>query len=67
MGKSWVLGMVTLTMVLCLIGLLGFTLGSVHSVAQPGRALTGAPSTVTPPVEPETGPMVDGNGLMLTY
>jgi len=67
MGKRWVLGMVTLTMVLCLIGLLTFTVGSVHSGAQPVRALPQAPSAVTPPVEPEMGPMVDGNGLMLTY
>jgi hypothetical protein len=60
MGKRWLLGMVTLTLALCLIGLLTFTVGSVHSVPPPAGPSTGAAA------EPETGP-VDRDGLMLTY
>jgi hypothetical protein len=63
MATRWMVGVVTLTVVLCLIGLLTFTVGSVRSVAQPARPYT----EVQPPVEPEVGPTVEGNGLMVTY
>jgi len=43
-------------------------LADVHRPAEPGRPLTDASrSRVTPPVEPEMGPVLQGNGLMLTY
>jgi hypothetical protein len=68
MAKRWVFSLLTVTIMLGLIGLLTFTGESVHHPAEPGRPLTYAPrSRVTPPVEPEMGPVLQGNGLMLTY
>lgn len=69
MAKSWVFGLLTLTIMLGLIGLLAFTSESVHRVVapvQPPEAAP-APAPAVPPVEPEMGPMFHGNGLMLTY
>ena len=70
-GKRLVFGVLTLTMVACLIGLLAFTGESVHR-AQPraelGRVNFDAQSArPAGPAEPEMGPTDRGNGLMLTY
>ncbi len=68
MRKSCVLSLLTLTIMLGLVGLLAFTSESVHQLSEPARTATEEPrSSVTPPVEPETGPMYHRNGLMLTY
>ena len=70
MGKSWVFGLLTLTIVVGLLGLLAFTSESVHRVIEPsdGHALgNSAEAPVAAPVEPEMGPMFHGNGLTLTY
>jgi hypothetical protein len=64
MGKRWVFSLLTMTIMLGLIGLLTFTGESVHRIAEPRRPLTEA---ARPPVEPETGPVLHGSGLMLTY
>ena len=70
MGKRWVFSVLTVAIVACLIGLLAFTSESVHRIA-PGvqiqRAFSNATPTPRPAVEPETGPTLQGNGLMLTY
>jgi len=69
MGKRWILGL-TVAVVLGLIGLLAYTSESVHRVADPVPAATteAAPARVAPvPAEPESGPTVNGTGLMLTY
>jgi len=70
MGKRWVFGVLTLTIVACLIGLLAFTGEPVHRVA-PRATIHRAISNTTPPArpaaEPEMGPTDQGNGLMLTY
>ena len=68
MRKSYVLSLLTLTIMLWLVGLLAFTSESVHHLSEPARSTTEEPrSSVTPPVEPETGPTYQRNGLMLTY
>jgi hypothetical protein len=68
MGKSWVLLLLTLTIMLGLVGLLALTSESVHHPGEPARPLSEAsPSSVTPSVEPEPGPTFQRNGLMLTY
>jgi hypothetical protein len=68
MGKSWILSLLTLTIMLGLVGLLALTSESVHRPGEPARPLTEAsPSSVAPSVEPETGPVFQRNGLMLTY
>lgn len=71
MGKRWVLGVLTLTMVACLIGLLGFTGEPVHRAlprAELGRVIFDTQSArPAGPAEPEMGPTDRGNGLMLTY
>ncbi len=64
MGKRWVFSLLTMTIVLGLIGLLTFTGESVHRVTEPRRALT---TPVRVPVEPETGPVLHGSDLLLTY
>jgi hypothetical protein len=71
-SKGWVLGVLTLTMVACLIGLLAFTGESVHRTPEHvelGRAVSDTTPTARPggPVEPQIGPTDQGNGLMLTY
>jgi hypothetical protein len=70
-GKRWVFGVLTLTMVACLIGLLAFTGESVHRTvprAELGRVIFDTQSARPPgPAEPEMGPIDRGNGLMLTY
>lgn len=71
MGKRWVFGVLTLTMVACLIGLLAFTGEPVHRTfprTELGRVIFDTRS-VRPagPAEPEMGPIDRGNGLMLTY
>lgn len=68
MRKSCVLSLLTLTIMLGLVGLLAFTSESVHHLTEPARPATEkARSSVTPSVEPETGPIYERNGLMLTY
>jgi hypothetical protein len=71
MGKRWVFGVLTLTMVACLIGLLAFTGESVHRTpprAELGRVIFDTRSArPAGPAEPEMGPIDRGNGLMLTY
>jgi hypothetical protein len=68
MGKSWVLSLLTVTIMLGLVGQLALTRESVHRPGEAARPLTEAsPSSVTPSVEPETGPTFQRNGLMLTY
>jgi len=68
MRKSYVLSLLTLTIMLALVGLLTFTSESVHHLSEPARSTPEEPrSSVTPPVEPETGPTFQRNGLMLTY
>jgi hypothetical protein len=68
MSKSWILSLLTLTIMLALVGLLALTSESVHRLGEPTRPLTEAsPSWVAPSVEPETGPVFQRNGLMLTY
>jgi len=68
MRKSCVLSLLTLTIMLGLVGLLAFTSESVHHRSEPARTPTEKPrSSVTPPFEPETGPIYQRNGLMLTY
>jgi|HubBroStandDraft_6_1064221.scaffolds.fasta_scaffold37985_3 hypothetical protein len=69
MRKRCVFGMLVLTVVLALIGLLAFTSESVHRVPAAGHSLTDVPwPALTPPAaEPETGPLLQDNGLMLTY
>jgi hypothetical protein len=49
--------------------LLAFTSESVHRVPAAGHSLTDVPwPALTPPAaEPETGPLLQDNGLMLTY
>jgi hypothetical protein len=67
MGKSWVLSLLTLTIMLGLVGLLALASESVHPPGAPARPLTEASrSSVTPSVEPETGPVFQRNGLMLS-
>lgn len=71
-GKGWVLGILTLTMVVCLIGLLAFTGEPIHRTpghVEIGRVVSDSMLTARPagPVEPEMGPTYQGNGLMLTY
>jgi hypothetical protein len=60
MGKSWVLSLLTVTIMLGLVWLLALTSESVHRPGEAARPLT-------PSVEPETGPTFQRNGLMLTY
>ncbi|HEY7651731.1 MAG TPA: hypothetical protein VIG07_02825 [Methylomirabilota bacterium] len=68
MRKSCVLSLLTLTIMFGLVGLLALTSESVHHLSDPPRSTTEAVrSSVTPPVEPETGPVFQRNGLMLTY
>jgi len=71
MGKRLVFGVLTLTMVACLIGLLTFTGESVHRTlprTELGRVNFDAPSArPAGPVEPGMGPTDRGDGLMLTY
>ena len=68
MGKSWILSLLTLTIMLGLVGLLVLTSESVHHPGEPARPPTGAsPSSVTSSVGPETGPTFQRDGLMLTY
>jgi hypothetical protein len=69
MGKRWIFAL-TVAVVLGLIGLLAYTSESVHRVGDPVPAVTSgaAPARVAPvPAEPESGPTVNGSGLMLTY
>jgi hypothetical protein len=68
MGKRWIFAL-TVAVVLGLIGLLAYTSESVHRVGAPVPAVTTeAPARVAPvPAEPESGPTVNGSGLMLTY
>lgn len=70
MGKRWVFSVLTVAIAACLIGLLAFTGESVHRIG-PGAQVQRAFSPTTPParpaVEPETGPTLQNNGLMLTY
>jgi hypothetical protein len=68
MRKSWVFGVLTLSIVLGLIGLLAFTSESVHRVPEKSaRPLPAAQLTPAAPLEPEMGPMFHGSGLTLTY
>ena len=66
MGKRWVLSVLTVA----IVALLAFTGESVHRIG-PGvrvqRAFSNTTPTARPAVEPETGPTLQGNGLMLTY
>jgi len=68
MQKRWIFGL-TVAVALGLIGLLAYTSESVHRVSDPGRStITAPPARVAPaPAEPESGPTVNGTGLMLTY
>jgi hypothetical protein len=68
MGKRCVFGMLVLTVVLALIGLMAFTSESVHRVLRPEQSLSEVPwPHVEPPApEPATGPMMR-DGLLLTY
>jgi hypothetical protein len=69
MGKRWIFAL-TVAVVLGLIGLLAYTSESVHRVADPVPTATpeAAPARIAPvPAEPESGPTVNGSGLMLTY
>jgi len=68
MQKRWIFAL-TVAAALGLIGLLAYTSESVHRVADPLRSTTEAPrARVAPaPAEPESGPTVNGTGLMLTY
>ncbi len=67
--KSWMCALVTLTIVIGMIGLFAFTGESVHRVTEPVRTFTDVPRAPVPPaaVEPEMGPVIQDNGLMLTY
>ncbi len=68
MGKSWVLSLLTVTIMLGLVGLLALTSESVHHRAEVARPLAEAPRSFgATPVAPETGPTFQRNGLMLTY
>jgi len=71
MGKRWVFGVLTLTMVACLIGLLALTGEPVHRTlprTELGRVIFDTRSARSAgPAEPEMGPIDRGNGLMLTY
>lgn len=68
MRKSCVFSLLTLTIMLGLVGLLAFTSESVHHLSGPARTPAEEPrSSVTPSFEPETGPMYQRDGLMLTY
>ena len=68
MGKSCVLSLLTVTIMLALVGLLALTSESVHRLPEPARPRPGAArSHVAHPVLPETGPTFERNGLMLTY
>ena len=68
MQKRWIFAL-TVAVALGLIGLLAYTTESLHRVSDPGRSTTAAPpARVAPaPAEPESGPTVNGTGLMLTY
>jgi hypothetical protein len=69
MGKSWLLGLLTLTIALGLIGLLAYTSESIHRTAAPTPAIT-APADArsrSDSVEREMGPIFHRNGLMLTH
>jgi len=68
MQTRWIFAL-TVAAALGLIGLLAYTSESVHRVADPLRSTTEAPrARVAPaPAEPESGPTVNGTGLMLTY
>jgi hypothetical protein len=68
MGKRCVFGMLMLTVVLALIGLMAFTSESVHRVLRSEQSLTEVPSphAAPPAPEPAMGPMMR-DGLLLTY
>ena len=68
MQKRWIFAL-TVAVALGLIGLLAYTSESVHRAAGPGPAATEVPrARIAPaPAEPESGPTVNGTGLMLTY
>lgn len=69
-AKRWLFGVLTVAIVACLIGLLALTGESVHRIGpgvQVQRAFSHTTPTARPAVEPETGPTLQNNGLMLTY
>jgi hypothetical protein len=68
MGKRCVFGMLMLTVVLALIGLMAFTSESVHRGLRPEQSLTEVqwPHAAPPAPEPPTGPVMR-DGLLLTY
>ena len=70
MAKRWLFGVLTVAIVVCLIGLLALTGESVHRIG-PGvqlqHAFSNTTPTARPAVEPEMGPTLQDNGLMLTY
>jgi len=70
MAKRWVFGVLTVAIVACLIGLLALTGESVHRIGpgvQVQRAFSHTTPAARPAIEPETGPTLQNNGLMLTY
>ena len=70
MRKNWVIGLLTLTIALGLIGLLAYTSESVHQVAAPAPVITevARPLVVPVPAEREAGPIFHrSTGLLLTH
>jgi hypothetical protein len=70
MSERWVFGVLSLTIVGCLIGLLALTGETVHRMAPRAaihRTISNTTPEARPATEPEMGPTYQGNGLLLTY
>jgi len=69
MRKRCVFGVLVLTVVVAVMGLLAFTGESLHRVppAEHSSIDVPWPALTAPTPEPETGPLMQDNGLMLTY
>ncbi len=67
--KTWMCVLVTLSIVIGVIGLFAFTGESVHHVTDPARIFADVSHTrgAAPAAEPQMGPVIQPNGLMLTY
>ena len=67
--KTWMGVLVTLSIVIGVIGLFAFTGASVHHLTEPVRTFADVSQTpgAAPAAEPQMGPVVQSNGLMLTY
>ncbi|HKW94920.1 MAG TPA: hypothetical protein VJX92_23750 [Methylomirabilota bacterium] len=67
--KTWMCVLVSLSIVIGVIGLFAFTGESVRHVTEPVRTFADLSQTpgAAPAAEPLMGPVIQPNGLMLTY